>query len=90
MRPVLDEPSADRIEVDIPADGPIVALILDEFGPVPSLEQVPDSTMSSSMPDGIRREELLHAPRKIGARRLEEQVQVVLHEYEGEQFPAAA
>ena len=46
--------------------------------------------MPGAQPNGLHPEELLHAPRKIGARRLEEQVQVVLHENEGEQFPAAA
>jgi hypothetical protein len=32
---------------------------------------------------------MLHAPRQVGAGRLEEQVQMVVHEDEGEQFPAA-
>jgi len=75
--------------MDVAADGPIVALVLDEFGPVPSLEQVPDPTTSPSVPDGVRRQELLHTPRKIGAGRLEQQVQVVPHEDEREQLPAA-
>ena len=58
----LDEPGTDGIEMDVAADGPIVALVLDEFGPVPSLEKVPDPTTSPSVPDGVRRQELLHAP----------------------------
>ena len=53
-----------------------IRLVLDQLGPVAALEEVPAMAVATSPPIGVRREEQLHALGEVGARRLEDQVEV--------------
>ncbi len=73
--------------MDIAADDPVIGLILDHLRPVTSLKEMPHTAVTQSVPSSIGREKLLHTQCEVGARGLDQQVQMVTHEYEGRQFP---
>ena len=76
-----------RVEVNVSADGPEVALILDQSGLEAALGEVARSPMPLGVPVGVSGDEVLHAPRQVGLRCTEEEVEVVGHEHETEQVP---
>jgi hypothetical protein len=76
-----------RVEVNVSADGPEVALILDQSGFEAALGEVARSPMPLGVPVGVSGDEVLHAPRQVGLRCTEEEVEVVGHEHETEQVP---
>ena len=51
-----------RIQVDVPADRPEVALVLDQFALEPPLKEVSWPVMAFGVPVGIAGYEVLHAP----------------------------
>ena len=74
--------------MDVPAHSPEVALVLDQLALEPSLKEVSWPPMAFGVPVGVAGYEVLHAPRKIGTRGAQEQVQVIRHEHEAEKLPA--
>ena len=73
--------------MDIAADDPVIGLILDHLRPVTSLKEMPHTAVPQSVPSSVGREKLLHTQCEVGARGLDQQVQMVAHEDEGRQFP---
>src|SRR5271157_5874499 len=69
------------------ADDPVIGLILDHLRPVASLEEMPYTAAPLTVPSSVGREKLLHTQGEVGARGLDQQVQMVAHEDEGGQFP---
>ena len=61
-----------RVEVNVSADRPEVALILDQSGFEAALGEVARSTMPLGVPVGVSGDEVLHAPRQVGLGRTEE------------------
>src|SRR5271157_3821275 len=76
-----------RVEVNVSADRPEVALILDQSGFEAALGEVARSTMPLGVPVGVSGDEVLHAPRQVGLGRTEEKAEVVGHERETQQVP---
>jgi hypothetical protein len=73
--------------VNVSADGPEVALILDQSGLEAALGEVARPPVPLGVPVGGSGAEVLHAPRQVGLRRREEEVEAVGHEEETEQVP---
>ena len=69
--------------MDVACQDPEIRLVLDQLGPVAALEEVPAMAVATSPPIGVRREEQLHALGEVGARRLEDQVEVIGQEDKG-------
>ena len=78
----------DGVEMDVAGQDPEIRLVLDQLGPVAALEEVPAMAVATSPPIGVRREEQLHALGEVGARRLEDQVEVIGQEDKGIQRPS--
>ena len=76
--------------MNVPAHDPIVRLVFDHLGLEPPLEQVSRPSPPAQGPMGIGRKKSLHAPRQVGPRRLEQQVEMVAHQHEAEQQPTPA
>ena len=76
------------IEVDVAADGPEVALVLDQFTLEPALKCVPRTPMTSAAPVGVSGCEMLHSPREVGPWRPYQQVEVIGHQDKAEQVPS--
>ena len=76
------------IEVDVAADGPEVALVLDQFTLEPALKCVPRTPMMSAAPVGVSGCEMLHSPREVGPWRPYQQVEVIGHQDKAEQIPS--
>ena len=76
------------IEVDVAADGPEVALVLDQFTLKPALKCVPRTPMTSAAPVGVSGCEMLHSPREVGPWRPYQQVEVIGHQDKAEQVPS--
>jgi hypothetical protein len=74
--------------MDVSADGPVIALVLDELGLVPALEQVPQPAPSS--PEGIARQEELHPCGEVGPWGLHQEVEEVAEQDEPQEFPIGA
>ncbi len=84
---LVDQSRSNGIEMDIAADDPVIGLILDHLRPVTSLKEVPHTAVPQSVPSSVGREKLLHTQCEVGARGLDQQMQMVAHEDEGRQFP---
>src|SRR5271157_5570827 len=76
-----------RVEVNVSAHGPEVALMLNQSGFEAALGEVARSPMPLGLPVGVSGNEVLHAPRQVGLRRSQEEVEVVGQEHETEQVP---
>src|SRR5271157_124497 len=76
-----------RVEVNVSADRPEVALILDQSGFEAALGEVARSAMPLRVPVGVTGDEVLHAPRQVRLGRTEEKEEVVGHERETQQVP---
>lgn len=74
---------SDRIEDDVPADLEQMAVLLNEDGLVPTLEEMTGSAVQSVKELRIHAVQLPHAERKISVRRLNEEVIVVVHQTVG-------
>lgn len=74
---------SDRIEGDVPANLEQMAVLLNEDGLVPSLEEMTGSSARSVKELRINAVQLTHAERKIAVRRLDEEVVVVVHQTVG-------
>ena len=74
--------------MDVAGQDPEIRLVLDQFGPVASLEEVPAMPVAACPPIGVRREEQLHSLGEVGARRFEDQVEVIGQADEGIQRPS--
>ena len=71
--------------MDVPGQDPEICLVLDQFGPVASLEEVPAMPEAACPPISVRREEQLHARGEVWARCLEDQVEAIGQEDKGTQ-----
>jgi len=67
------------VEVNVSADRPEVALILDQSGSEAALGEVARSPRPLGVPVGVTGDEVLHASRQVGLRHTEEEVEVVGH-----------
>ena len=74
--------------MEVPAHRPEVGLVFDDFGAEPPLEHMTGPSVPTCPPDGVTGEESLHAAREIGLGSAEEQMEVIGHQDEGEEFPA--
>jgi hypothetical protein len=75
------------IEVDISTDGPIIGLILDQLGLVPTLEEMSGSLMPGGDALGVGRAEPLHARRQVGYRGANQQMEMIGHQNEADDLP---
>jgi hypothetical protein len=71
-----------RIQVHVPAQLQKVLVTLHQFGGIPPLKQVAVRFMLQIEVDRVSRFEALHESLKIGGRRFQYQVKVVLHQAE--------
>ena len=76
--------------MNVAADGPVKAFILDHLGAVPSLEKVARSPPTPPRPDRISREKVLHPRTEVRSRGLDHEMKVISHDDVTEQIPAMA
>ena len=86
----LYQTRAHRVEMNVAADGPVIAFVLDHLGAVPPLEQVARSPPTPPGPDRIAREKALHPRTEIRPRRLDHKMKVISHDDVRQQVPAMA
>ena len=89
-RPLLrprNHSSPHGIEVNVAGEDPEIGLVLDQFRPIASLEEMPAEPMTASPPVGIGREQQLHTPGEVGSGRFEHQVEMIGHQHEGVEDP---
>ena len=82
--------SVTWVEVDIPAEVPVIALVLDREGFVASLKHVSATTVLLGVPVGIAGEPVLHPSAQVRLRRFDQGVDVVGHPAVGNHDPSAA
>ena len=76
--------------MNIAAHGPVIAFVLDHFRAVTPLEQVADAPPTAPRPDCKAGKKALHACAEVGARRLEQEMEMVSHDDVTEHLPAVA
>ena len=84
----VHQPRPHRVEVDVAAQFPEVALVLDQHGLVAALEEVAAAAVAAVELAGVAAVEILHAGGQVGPGRLDEQMIVVVHQGEGVDLPA--
>src|SRR5262249_36204033 len=76
-------------EMKVPAHRPEVRLVFDELGAESPREHMTGPAVPPCPPDGVTGAEPLQAARAIGLGGTEEHLEVVGHQDEGDEFPAA-
>lgn len=73
--------------MNVAGEDPEIGLVLDQFRPIASLEEMPAEPMAVGPPVGIGREQQLHTFGEVGSGRFEHQMEMIGHQDEGIEDP---